>query len=176
VALYSVYEPGEPSANLVERADSLVFVKDGFSWPAFFLAPFWLLYHRMWLGLVLFVGGFILLDVVLSMNDVGEAVSGWAGIAYMFFFAMEANGLRRYSLERKGYELAGMALGGNREEAEVTFFHGWLPGQRRSGPPAETASGAKAQSAPKSQAPNVGSTGQPARPSDDGIIGSFPNA
>ena len=173
MALYSVYEPAEPPADPVERADALVFVKDGFSWPALFLAPFWLLYHRMWIGLVLFIGGVILLDFVLSLNELGEAVSGWAAVAYLFFFAMEANALRRYSLERKGYELAGMAFGGNRDEAEVTFFNTWLPGQRRSGPQAETAPADKSS---RTAAPKAGGTSQPARPGDDGIIGSFPNA
>ncbi|ODA68045.1 hypothetical protein A7A08_01215 [Methyloligella halotolerans] len=133
MALYSVYEPDEPAADLVERADSLVFVKDGFSWPALFVAPLWLIYHRMWLVLVLYLGGFVVLDLLLSMSNVGTAISDWAGFGYMIFFALEANGLRRYSLERKGYQLVRMVIGGNRERAEAAFFSDWLPDQRRAG-------------------------------------------
>ncbi|MFD0985805.1 DUF2628 domain-containing protein [Methyloligella solikamskensis] len=177
MALYSVYEPEEPPADLVERADSLVFVKDGFCWPAFFVAPFWLLYHRVWVGLGLFIGGFVLLDVLLSLSKAGEAISGWAVLGYMFFFAMEANGLRRHSLECKGYEQIGMAVG-SRDEAEIRFFAEWLPGQQAMGPNLKTGKTASAKAAAakmsaKTQSPT---SAAPSRSSDDGIIGSFPNA
>ncbi|XSG81773.1 MAG: DUF2628 domain-containing protein [Methyloligella sp. ZOD6] len=173
MALYSVYEPDEPPADLVDRAESLVFVKDGFSWPAFLVAPLWLIYHSMWLGLALFFGGFIALDLLLELSDLGETISGWAILGFLFFFALEANGLRRYSLERKGYVLSGLAVGSSREEAEVNFFNDWLPEQRRT-PPDDggRSAAAKAASARMGAQKPVSLS----RSDGDEIIGSFPNA
>ena len=36
----------------MQRADRLAFVKDGFSWPALFVPLLWLIYHRMWIELI----------------------------------------------------------------------------------------------------------------------------
>ena len=55
---YSVYETDTPAANLVERADKLAFVKEGFSWTAFFFGALWLIYQRMWIELVVYVAVF----------------------------------------------------------------------------------------------------------------------
>ena len=39
VAVYAVYEPPQRPADRLSRAESLVFVKEGFSWPAALFAP-----------------------------------------------------------------------------------------------------------------------------------------
>ena len=36
---FTVHEPPNPPADRIERADKLVFVKDGFSWMAALFAP-----------------------------------------------------------------------------------------------------------------------------------------
>ena len=45
---YTIHERPDPPADRVDRAESLVFVKDGFSWVAALFAPLWLLVHRLW--------------------------------------------------------------------------------------------------------------------------------
>lgn len=173
MALYSVYEPDAPPPDLVARGERLVFVKDGFSWPALFAAPLWLIYHRMWLGLAIFIGGLLLLDFVLSLSRASEAIAGWAVLAYLLLFAMEANDLRRYSAEWKGHRFVGMAFGGNREEAEVNFFKAWLPEQSRPVPAAETEGNQAAAPDARTAAPQPSVAG---RSGETEIIGSFPNA
>ena len=37
---FTVHEPPNPPADRVDRAESLVFIKDGFSWAAALLASF----------------------------------------------------------------------------------------------------------------------------------------
>ena len=77
MTLYSVYEPPGEAQDLEDRADSLVFVKEGFSWPALFVPGFWLLYRCMWLELVLFLGLFLVLGWVFGPSDAGQTVFGW---------------------------------------------------------------------------------------------------
>ena len=40
---FTVHEPPNPPADRIDRAESLVFIKDGFSWIAALFAPLWLL-------------------------------------------------------------------------------------------------------------------------------------
>jgi hypothetical protein len=128
---YSVYEPGKPPADLAERAERLAFVKEGFSWPAFFVPFFWLIYHRMWIELVLLMALLVALQLVLGLDQRGEALLGWASLAVSLLFAFEANDLRTASLERRGYNLAGVASGDSRDNAELSFLRGWLPRQEK---------------------------------------------
>ena len=37
MTVYSVYEPPSEAPDLMQRADRLAFVKEGFSWPALFV-------------------------------------------------------------------------------------------------------------------------------------------
>jgi hypothetical protein len=164
VTLYSVYEPPSEAQDLEDRADSLVFVKDGFSWPALFVPGLWLLYRRMWLELVLFLGLFLVLGWVFGPSDAGQTMFGWLGLALVVLFAFEANDLRRAALERRGYRQMGTAAGSSRDDAELAFFRAWLPRQER---------GRQRESAPE----RPGSAGIPAPRTSgeaEGVIGLFP--
>jgi hypothetical protein len=134
VTLYSVYEPPGEAQDLEDRADSLVFVKEGFSWPALFVPGLWLLYRRMWLELVLFLGLFLVLGWVFGPSDAGQTMFGWLSLALVVLFAFEANDLRRAALERQGYVQMGTAVGQGRDDAELAFFRSWLPQQEKGRP------------------------------------------
>ncbi len=51
MGLYAVQAPGTDVAALSKAR----FVKEGFSKPAFVFAQFWLLYHRLWLALAIWI-------------------------------------------------------------------------------------------------------------------------
>jgi hypothetical protein len=131
VTLYSVYAPPEEAPDLAERADRLAFVKEGFSWTALIFQALWLIYHRMWLELVLFILLLVGLQFLLSFDARGQTLFSWASLAIALLLAVEANDLRAAALKRKGYGLAGVAAGRGREEAELDFFRAWLPQQRQ---------------------------------------------
>jgi hypothetical protein len=131
VTVYSVYEPPSEVADIVERADRLAFVKEGFSWPAFLVPILWLLYYRMWLEFVLLALIYVALQLVFGTEAQGQALFAWASLAIAVLFAFEANDLRAASLERRGYRLAGVATGRDRTEAERAFFGSWLPRQTK---------------------------------------------
>ena len=130
MAVYAVYEPPKEAPDLYARADNLAFVKEGFSWPALFVPLLWLTYQRMWIELILLTAIFIALPLGFGTDQHGQALAGWASIAITVLFAFEANDLRATALERRGYRLAGVASGGDRSEAERSFFTAWIAEQR----------------------------------------------
>ena len=164
MSLYSVYEPPGEASNLETRADSLVFVKEGFSWLALFVPGLWLLYRRMWLELVLFLGLFLVLGWVFGPSEPGKTVFGWLSVALVVLFAFEANDLRRAALERRGYRQMGTAVGSGRDAAELAFFRSWLPQQEQ---------GRQRESAP--QRPGNANIPAPRASGEaEGVIGLFP--
>jgi hypothetical protein len=129
VTVYSVYEPPAGTKDLTERADRLAFVKEGFSWLAFFIPLLWLLYHRMWIEFVVLLLIYVGVQFAVGADNQAQALSAWIGLAISVLFAFEANDLREASLRRRGYRFAGTASGRDRTDAERSFFNLWLPQQ-----------------------------------------------
>jgi len=167
VTVFSVYEPANEAPDIEARADALQFVKEGFSWPAFFVPALWLIYCRMWIELALFVVIFVALQWAFGMDRPWQDLLGWTLFA---LFAFEANDLRGAALERNGYRLIGVAEGRNRTDAELSFFETWLPQQGKQARTAERAE--RAARAPRdAEKPTPGSTGE-----GEDVIGLFPQA
>ena len=107
----------EPSA--FERA---VFVRDGFGWWAFLFGPLWLLWNRAWLALLVWIvlhAGLSLL-VQNKILDAGPQVLLELVIALALGF--EASTLRRYVLNRRGYQMVDVVQERRLIDAELRFF------------------------------------------------------
>jgi hypothetical protein len=132
MTIYTVLAP--PAAGPAgPDTDRFVFIKEGFCWPAFFFTSLWLLFRRMWLVFILYLlASAAILYLASRMPETG-------GLIVMLFgllVALEANNLRRWTLERRGYRFVGVAVGHDREEAEFRFFSTW-PGMTEKAKPAE---------------------------------------
>jgi Protein of unknown function (DUF2628) len=171
VAVYSVYEPPKPPADLALRAEKLAFVKEGFSWPALFVPVLWLIYQRMWIELIVFLAIFAVLPFAFGLDRQNEELVGWISFGLVVLFAFEANDLRCGALERRGYTLAGVAIGSGRAEAELDFFRKWLPLQVVSASPAAAPVTAPPKTQPEAKAPP-----QPASRWREEVIGLFPRS
>ena len=126
---YAVYEAPNPPADRIDRAESLVFVRDGFAWGAALFTAIWMLLHRLWwalLGYVLLLAGLQLLGSLLKVD---QQWIGLAGVALNILVGFEAQSLRRWALERRGWTHVGTATGKDLAECERRFFEGWLPAQ-----------------------------------------------
>lgn len=122
MAIYTVMAPRVPTAGERGEIDpmAVAFVKEGFSWPAFFFAEIWLIVSRMWLVLVLYIVAFAAL--VLIGAWIGSAFAGPAILLGHFLFALEGNELKRWTLARRGFQVIDIVEGRHEEEAEVRFF------------------------------------------------------
>jgi Protein of unknown function (DUF2628) len=164
VTVYSVYEPRTEAADLGARADRLAFVKEGFSWIAFLVPALWLIFYRMWLELLVFLVGFGSLEWAFGTSEQGKTLFGWVSLGLFILFAFEANDLREASLERRGHRLVGVAHGRGRSEAELSFFHAWLPEQEKQARAPERAVERR----------EAGSLPTSARGESEDVIGLFP--
>ncbi|MCX2724783.1 DUF2628 domain-containing protein [Roseibium salinum] len=103
------------------QTDRLEFVPDRFSFLAFLFSLVWLLFHRMWL---VFLGYLALtLAIELLALSVSSQVVGTLALLVSLLFGFEAQALRRWSLERKGWRMIGIADGSGRAEAEMRFLN-----------------------------------------------------
>ena len=100
----------------------LIVVKEGFSWPAFFLTGFWALCQRLWLAAALMfaavaaicVVAFLLCADHLSLVVLHLAFSGITGFL--------SNDLKRGELVRMGFVWTGIAAGFDQEHAIGCFL------------------------------------------------------
>lgn len=138
---FTVHEPPNPPADRVDRAESLVFVKDGFGWMAAIFAPIWMIVHRLWwplLGFVVLSGAFELIKRVAGVDQ------RWVGLAVLglnLMIGFEADMLRRWALERRGWHTLGSVTGKTAAECERRFFESWLPSQPILAPRADAPAG-----------------------------------
>ena len=113
---FSVHAPDDEP----DSPERYAFVKDGFSWPALLVPILWILWHRLWLTLVYYV------VFVLVIAWTGRLLGEWAATALgaigLIVLALEANNIRRLSLESRGWRDVGTSFGRNLEEAEARFF------------------------------------------------------
>jgi hypothetical protein len=167
----TVHEPPDAPADRIDRAASLVFVRDGFSWTAALFAPFWLLANRLWWPFLAYLVASGLIEAARWAFSLDPGMVTLAVVGLHLLAGWEADALKRWGLERRGWRTLGSVSGRNVEECERRFFDQWLPEQ----PVIAPASGSLASGA---SAPGPGRAGQaPARsPSSPGrtpVIGSL---
>jgi hypothetical protein len=119
--LYSVHAPPDESwGGVPPDPERVLFVKDGIAWPAFFMPPLWMLWHRLWLPLVWAVAFVLALMWIDRLAGDGAAVL--TALAGLVFLAVAGNDLRRHALASRGWTEIGSSHGRNVEEAEIRFF------------------------------------------------------
>lgn len=126
---FTVHEPPNPPADRVERAERLVFVKDGFTWGAALFAPLWMIVHRLWWPLLAYL---VLSGLAGTLQGLIGFDPDWltlAAIGVAALIGFEAGTLRRWTLDRQGWRTLGSVSGRSLAECERRFFEGWLPEQ-----------------------------------------------
>jgi hypothetical protein len=111
----------------LERAESLVFVKDGFSWGAFAFGPLYFLARAEWLSLAAYVLAAVVLSAVMSLLGATEDWIGWVLTLLNVNAGFEASEMKRWSLARAGWQEIATVTAPRGDEAERRFFEAWLP-------------------------------------------------
>ena len=135
---YLVFEPAEDGRSLA-AADRILFVREKFSWTALILAPLWLLWHRLWLGLLGWFAAEIIIGLVAWALMLDQTVTSIAAFIPSLLVALEGTELRRLKLQRRRYRYSGVVVAEDLEDAERRFFARWVVPAKAAAPPAPPA-------------------------------------
>lgn len=118
MAAYVVMErPGRDAAG------DVVFVRDGFHWPAFLVPVLWLLWHRLWIEAALALAATLLLSALGEMAGLGISAT-LLTLLVSLYFGLEGAGLRVRALARRGWREWGVVEARNLGGAEQRYFLG----------------------------------------------------
>jgi hypothetical protein len=162
MSVYTVHAPPLAAAEAGPSPDRFVFVRDGFYFWAFIATWLWMLFHRMWLVLLIYVVLSVGVELVAHYAGVGTAGTVLIGLFIALLAGIEAATLRRFTLSRRGWRNVGVVVGDDLENAERRFFDSWV----------RTASAPRADRPAAASAPPSAPAGSPHSP---GIIGLFPD-
>ena len=126
---FNVYEPPVAAGDRLDRAERLVFVRDGFHWLAALFPMIWLPVKGLWLGLVVFLVGIGVFTWALEALGVHDGLVSALIVIVQIVIGFEASNIQGAALERRSWRMAGAIVGRNREECEVRFLATWLPQQ-----------------------------------------------
>jgi hypothetical protein len=126
---FTVHQPpprkGETTNESVSAPERFLFVRDGFYFWAFLLAPLWLLVHRLWLALLGYLVVTIALAAVLVLTGAPAPVRYIAAFLIALLAGFEAASLWRWTLARRKWQTLGFVVGEDAEMAERRFFAEW---------------------------------------------------
>src|SRR5438270_8854310 len=135
MSVYTVYAPPLKRGQSAPDPEQFVFVRDRFSFWAFLLAPLWMLRHRLWLALVIYLIVIVALEFALGAIDASRAMMITAAALLSLLVGLEAPTLRRFALARRRWRNVGIVLGDDLEAAERRFFDSWVTHAGRNGKP-----------------------------------------
>lgn len=129
MSTFTVHEPPDMKTSREERAESLVFVRDGFSWGAFVFGPIYFLVKQEWTGLILFLLAMLVMQGVLEFTGTSATALAIASFVLALIAGFEANEVRRASLSLFGWKEIAVVSGRSLEDCEHRFFDAWLPSE-----------------------------------------------
>ena len=117
MALYSVHLRGSGLQAIAGAA----FVRQAFSWKAFFFGPLWLARHRLWIALAFWVAAYLIL-IAASPKILSAAAILFIALSLQTLLGLEAARLREARLAAQGYYLAEIIAAPARDEARAAFY------------------------------------------------------
>jgi len=133
MAVYTVHEPRPRRNEVAAPPERYAFVRDGFYFWAFLFGPLWMLWHRLWLVLVMYLVADAAIYAALWALGLSGAVKFAVAVLIAILVGCEAGTLRRWSLRRR-WRNVGLVVAPNQEAAEHRFFESWS-GRESSPPP-----------------------------------------
>jgi hypothetical protein len=125
--IYTVHEPQRTAESVQARADSVVFVREGFTIWGFIFGPLWLLFNRLWFeffAALILSGTFT--AVLLELGLKQQQAPAIANLLIALIIGFEGNDILRWNLKRKGYAFLAAVVGRSRLECERRFFDAWI--------------------------------------------------
>ena len=160
MSTYTIHAAPPKAGEETSDPQRFVFVRDGFHFWAFLLAPLWMLYRRLWLVLLLYLVIVGVLGGALVALRAPATLQATLDILIALLVGFEAATLWRWTLERRGWQTLGFVVGDDEESAEQRFFGAW-----------NARGGAAAVPAPE---PTYAAPVRRGPPSGADVIGLFP--
>lgn len=164
---FTVHEPSLKDTAPVQP-ERFVFVRDGFHFWAFLLAPVWLAVYRLWFILLCYLVVTIAIGAGLYAIGAPSPVKAIVIFLIALLMGFEAPSLRRWNLTRRKWKMLGFVVGEDTEMAERRFYAQWTGRQGEAAPPAPPV----ATSAPP--APAYSTPVRRGAPTGSDVIGLFP--
>ncbi len=120
---YTVHVPSGLDDD-VKRAERTIFVREGFSLPAFLFGPLFLIYRRLWRAMLAWCVAAVVLSGLTRVLALPIAVALLLFLVLAILVGLEANEARRQALGRRGYIGSALVTGATRSTVERTFFAG----------------------------------------------------
>lgn len=158
---YTVHAPSSDVSDAASSPERFMFVRDGFHFWAFVLAPLWLLLHRLWLALLIYVVGYGALSLGFAFARVSSSTQLIVALLIALLMGFEASSIWRWTLNRRSWATLGFVVAEDAEMAERRFFAEW---QKHA---------ADAPSVPVSE-PRYSAPVRRGPPSPSDVIGLFP--
>jgi hypothetical protein len=119
---FAILEPPQDGQTAAEQADRCVFLHERFNPGAFLFAPLWMIRHRLWLVLIVYLVGMGLIAYGLRGSG-----AGWIVVALVFalvhlLVGLEATTLVRWTRIRHGWRESGVVIADDLDMAERRFF------------------------------------------------------
>src|SRR5690349_16967298 len=111
MTIYTVHLPVEPAHDTDARLMRVQLVKDGFHWLALVFPLLWLLFNRIWWGLLAYV---VLVVVVLfggKALGLGDSAIGGLELLMGVFLGLAASDLKSWQLARRGFPAVDVVSG-----------------------------------------------------------------
>jgi hypothetical protein len=127
--VYTVHEPADPPADRIDRAESLRFVRDGFTWTAALFAPFWMIARGLWFALIHYLIAVAVLGALAVALGLSDEIRVVLFLALHVLIGFEADQIERWTLSRNGWRMIGSITGESALDCERRFLDAWLPGE-----------------------------------------------
>lgn len=178
---FTVHAPLPKKGESAATPERFLFVRDGFYFWAFLLAPLWLLVHRLWLALLAYLAVTIGLGAILMLAGAPSPVRYGVAFLMALLVGFEAATLWRWTLARRKWRMLGFVVGEDVEMAERRFYAEWA--KRAYAAPTSSAQEPRPQGlqpqetqpqAPQEPAPVYSAPLWRGAPAPSDVIGLFP--
>jgi Protein of unknown function (DUF2628) len=133
---YTVHAPPPRASATESDPERFLFVRDGFYFWAFLLAPLWLLAKRLWLVLLAYLVISTLLGAAFYLMHAPWLLRLLGSLLVALLMGFEAATLWRWTLARRRWRMLGFVVGDDAEAAERRFFAQWTKQTGAAVPPA----------------------------------------
>jgi hypothetical protein len=119
---FAILEPPAYQHTGIEHADRFIFLPERFSLGAFVFGPWWMIWRRLWVVLIVYLVGVGLIGYGLRLLGIG-----WFAVAIVFglihlLVGLDATSLVRWTRVRHGWRECGIVIADDLDMAERRFF------------------------------------------------------